>query len=184
MKTETSASKARQAKATPRRTIVVNRRSRTSAASDGDRGRPRTLREGRAGLKPKKSSRSKEKRTIGDVMTSQPWTIGREQTLKTAHVMMRSHGIRHLPVLERGQIVGVITQRDLYFLETIQGVDIDADQVNDGMTPDAYAVSPDTPLAEVAETMVERKLGCAVVVERDRVVGIFTATDALRLLSA
>jgi acetoin utilization protein AcuB len=129
-----------------------------------------------------KSATSKQTRTIGDAMTPQPWTIGRNQTLRTAHAMMRTHGIRHLPVLEHGQIVGVLSQRDLYFLETINGVDIESDDVNEAMSPDAYAVSPDTPLTEVASTMVERKLGCAVVLERDRVVGIFTTTDALRLL--
>jgi acetoin utilization protein AcuB len=124
-----------------------------------------------------------EKSTIGEVMTPQPYTIGCDQTLETAHAMMRAHGIRHLPVLERGEIVGVLTQRDLYFLETIKGVDVATDKVNDAMTQDSYTVSPETPLDEVASTMAERRLGCAVVVERGRVVGIFTATDALRLLA-
>lgn len=122
-------------------------------------------------------------RTIGEVMTDQPYTIGRDQKLSRAHEMMREHKLRHLPVLEHGQLVGVLTQRDLYFLETISGVSIDEDHVDDAMSPDAYAVSPDTPLGEVAETMLERKLGCAVIVERDRVAGIFTATDALKLIA-
>jgi acetoin utilization protein AcuB len=119
---------------------------------------------------------------MGSVMTPQPYTVGRDQPLRTAHAMMREHGVRHLPVLEHGQIVGVLTQRDLYFLETISGVDITKDKVEDAMTPDSYTVSPDAQLAEVAATMAEHRYGCAVVVERDRVVGIFTATDALRLL--
>jgi CBS domain-containing protein len=122
-------------------------------------------------------------RPIASVMTVQPYTIARDQTLETAHLMMRTHGIRHLPVLERGDIVGVVSQRDLYFLETMAGVEPAVDQVNDAMSQEAYIVSPDTPLAEVARTMVDRKLGSAVVVERGRVVGIFTSTDALRLLA-
>jgi CBS domain-containing protein len=119
---------------------------------------------------------------IATVMTPQPHTIGRDQTLATAHRMMRENGVRHLPVLEHGEIVGIVTQRDLYFLETIRGVDVDEDVVSDAMTQDSYVVAPDASVAEVARTMSERKLGCAVIKERDRVAGIFTATDALRLI--
>jgi CBS domain-containing protein len=120
---------------------------------------------------------------IADVMTPQPMTIGRNQTLGVAHREMREHGIRHLPVLEHGELVGVLSQRDLYFLESIAGADLDKDPVDDAMTQDAFAVGPEVPLEQVAATMEERKLGCAVVVERDRVIGIFTATDALRVLA-
>jgi CBS domain-containing protein len=122
--------------------------------------------------------------SVGDVMTPQPLTIGRQQTLAVAHKFMREEGVRHLPVLEHGQIVGLLTQRDLYFLETIAGVDMDADKVEDAMSPDVYKVAPDAPLSRVAANMARRRLGCAVVVERDRVTGIFTATDALRVLAA
>jgi CBS domain-containing protein len=121
--------------------------------------------------------------TMKDVMTLQPLTIGRDQTLEVAHRMMREHGVRHLPVLERGQLVGILSQRDLYFLETIAGVDLAKDRVDDGMSSDAYAVGPDESVEHVANVMAERKLGSAVVIERDRVIGIFTGTDALRLLA-
>jgi CBS domain-containing protein len=46
-------------------------------------------------------------KTIESVMTPQPYTIGRDQTLATAHEMMRGHDIRHLPVLARGELVDV-----------------------------------------------------------------------------
>jgi acetoin utilization protein AcuB len=129
-----------------------------------------------------KPRRARKSSTIGDVMTPQPLTIGRDQKLVTAHKMMAENGIRHLPVLERGDLVGIVSQRDLYFIETIAGVDKFADKVEDAMTSDTRKFDPDTPLAEVAREMFEHKLGCAVVVERDRVVGIFTAMDALRIL--
>jgi CBS domain-containing protein len=120
--------------------------------------------------------------TIGAAMTAQPLTIGRDQKLSTAHEMMRENHVRHLPVLEHGEIVGVLSQRDLYFLETIAGVDVDKDRVDDAMSSDCYTVPPETSVSEVAATMAERHLGSAIVVERGRVIGIFTATDALRLL--
>jgi acetoin utilization protein AcuB len=125
----------------------------------------------------------KRRLTIGDVMTPQPLTIGRDQTLVTAHKMMAENGIRHLPVLEHNDLVGIVSQRDLYFVETIAGVDKLTDKVEDAMTSDTRKFGPETPLAEVANEMFQEKLGCAVIVERDRVVGIFTAMDALRLLS-
>ncbi len=120
---------------------------------------------------------------MSHVMTLQPITIGRDQTLNVAHEMMRRHRIRHLPVLEHGDLVGVVSQRDLYFLETIAGADLDEDKVDDAMSQDAYAVAPETKLSDVAREMAAHKYGCAVVMERGRVAGIFTATDALRVLA-
>lgn len=120
---------------------------------------------------------------VQSVMTAQPITIGRNESLATAHELMRRHGCRHLPVLEHGELVGVVTQRDLYFLETIAGVDLTEDHVDDAMSVDAYAVPPEAPLAEVSKHMAANRYGCAVVIERGRVIGIFTTTDALRALS-
>jgi|CXWL01.1.fsa_nt_gi acetoin utilization protein AcuB len=123
------------------------------------------------------------KLTVADVMTEQPLTIGRDQPLSVAHRMMRENRVRHLPVLEHGELVGVLTQRDLYFLETIAGVEIDSDKIDDAMSTDAYAVAPDARLEDVAAVMAEQRYGCAVVMERGRVAGIFTATDALRVIA-
>jgi acetoin utilization protein AcuB len=122
--------------------------------------------------------------TVGALMTSQPFTIGRGQTLETAHKLMRDHGIRHLPVLERGELIGVVSQRDLYFLETLRGVDMEHDTVEDAMSADTYAVAPDAAIGAVAKNMALHRYGCAVVIERGKVAGIFTATDALALISA
>lgn len=120
---------------------------------------------------------------IEEVMTPQPITIGRAESLATAHELMRANEVRHLPVLEHGELVGVVTQRDLYLLETIAGVDLRVDRVDDAMSHDAYAVQPDAPLDVVTAHMAAHRYGCAVVIERGRVIGIFTASDALRVLA-
>jgi acetoin utilization protein AcuB len=122
--------------------------------------------------------------SVGALMTPQPLTIGRRQSLSTAHRLMRDHRVRHLPVLEQGELIGIVSQRDLYFLETIRGVDLDNDFVEDAMTSDTYAVGPDASIGTVARHMARHRYGCAVVVERGKVAGIFTATDALRLIAA
>jgi acetoin utilization protein AcuB len=129
------------------------------------------------------SSRHRTRLRVEEVMTAQPLTIGRDQTLAVAHSMMRDYGIRHLPVLEHGELVGIVSERDIYLLETLAGVDIALDRVDDAMTTDTYAVSPEAAIGEVAAIMAQHRYGCAVVMERDRVIGIFTTTDALRIVA-
>lgn len=116
-------------------------------------------------------------------MTPAPHTIGSEQKLALAHKIMRDRGLRHLPVLHAGKLVGVLSERDLYFLETVAGVDVDMDAVSDAMSTDVFTAGPDDSLRDVARMMFIHKYGCAVVTEGDRLLGIFTATDALRYLA-
>ena len=97
--------------------------------------------------------------------------------------MMRTHELRHLPVLEAGKLVGVLSQRDLYFVEAIAGVERTVESVSEAMASEVFAVAPGDLVSDVARTMGEHKYGCAVVVDRGHVVGIFTATDALALLA-
>jgi acetoin utilization protein AcuB len=118
--------------------------------------------------------------TIQKFMTTQPHSIGKEQTMAAAHVMMREYRIRHLPVLTGGKLVGVLSDRDLSLLETLKDVDPKEVLVEDAMTADPYAVEPDAPLDEVVSTMAEHKYGCAVVMQNNKLVGIFTTVDACR----
>jgi acetoin utilization protein AcuB len=97
--------------------------------------------------------------------------------------MMREHRVRHLPVLEAGKLVGLISQRDLHFIETLQDVDPNNTTVEEAMTTDVYITGPYAPLEEVAATMAENKYGSAVIVDRGKVVGIFTTVDALSALT-
>jgi acetoin utilization protein AcuB len=115
-------------------------------------------------------------------MTPAPHGISTRNTLAEAHQAMRERGVRHLPVLEEGRLVGVVSQRDLYLLETLRGVDVARELVEEAMSDQPFVVGPDAPLEEVAEAMASRKHGSAIVVERSAVVGIFTSTDALRAL--
>jgi acetoin utilization protein AcuB len=51
------------------------------------------------------------------------------------------------------------------------------------MSEDLYAVPPDAPLDEVVDTMAEKRYGSAIIVQNNRVVGVFTTVDACRALS-
>jgi acetoin utilization protein AcuB len=120
--------------------------------------------------------------TVRQYMTPSPWTIARNQALSVARKMMREHGIRHLPVLDASRAIGVITERDMLLVESFPGVNPTDVRVEEAMVADLFEVTPDAPLADVVETMLERKIGSAVVLEGQRVVGVFTTVDALRAL--
>jgi acetoin utilization protein AcuB len=124
------------------------------------------------------------KRIVEQHMTVSPVVIGVGETLSDAHRVMRERGIRHLPVLDAGRLVGVVSQRDLYLAESLSGVDPATDTVREAMSGEPYTVSPGAPLDEVAATMAERRLGSAIVVDRGAVIGVFTTVDALRALAS
>jgi acetoin utilization protein AcuB len=121
--------------------------------------------------------------TIASFMTPSPHCIGKAQTIETAQTLMRNARLRHLPVLEAGKLVGMLSQRDVYFTETIHGVDPSRDTVEDAMSQDTYQVAPSALLRDVVRTMATAKVGSAVVVDGGgKVVGVFTTTDAMKLL--
>lgn len=101
-----------------------------------------------------------------------------------AHAIMRAHHIRHLPVLESGKIVGIVSERDLHLIETLPGGDPDDVTVEEAMTESVYVVPGEAPVDGVVERMAERKYGSAVVVNPVGVVeGIFTTVDALQVFA-
>jgi acetoin utilization protein AcuB len=120
--------------------------------------------------------------TVGQYMTPAPFTVGVDLSIAAAARLMREHQVRHLPVLSGGKLVGMVTQRDLLLIESLQDVNPEQVTVEEAMTPDPYAISPGTALEWVALEMAQRKFGSTVVVEHGRVVGVFTTIDALRAL--
>jgi acetoin utilization protein AcuB len=116
-------------------------------------------------------------------MTASPHAVGDDQTLATAHKLMREHRIRHLPVLHAGKLKGVVTQRDLAIVETLKDVDPEKVTVDDAMSTDVFTAEPNEPLDEVVSSMAEHKYGSCVVMEKGKVVGIFTTIDACRALT-
>lgn len=115
---------------------------------------------------------------IKKYMTTDVQTIGDEQPMSVAHRMMRENHIRHLPVLRQGKLVGVVSDRDLRLIETLQEVDPTKVAVSEAMTGDVFTVSPDAGLDEVVGSMAASKHGSAIVVDHGHVVGIFTTVDA------
>ncbi|MCA9705245.1 MAG: CBS domain-containing protein [Myxococcales bacterium] len=126
---------------------------------------------------------SSSDRPIRDFMTPSVHTISMESTLPEARNLMQEHGIRHLPVLDEGKLVGLLSDRDLARLEGFPMVDFNLVSVPDAMSEQPYVVSPDTAALEVVRTMRDQRYGSAIVTEAGKVVGVFTTTDALRALA-
>lgn len=120
-------------------------------------------------------------RTISEIMSTTPYSIGDEQPLVEAEHRMHHHQVRHLPVLRGGHLVGIVSDRDLAMVESLPGVDPKEVTVREAMTSEPYAVPPTASLQAVLREMADHKYGTVVVVEGDRPVGIVTTTDALRL---
>jgi acetoin utilization protein AcuB len=117
---------------------------------------------------------------IRKFMSEAPHTIGADQTMAQAHKLMRAHRIRHLPVLSGGKLVGIVSAGDLHLIETLKDVDPEEVKVEDAMTQAPYTASPDSPLDEAVRQMAEHKFGSVVVMQNQKVVGIFTTVDACR----
>lgn len=117
---------------------------------------------------------------ISKYMTTVPHTIDIESTIADAKKIMRFHEIRHLPVINAGKIVGIITDRDITFIQAFKGVDSTVEKVDQAMTIEPYTVKTDTPLDEVCQVMAEHKYGSVLVEDNHKLVGIFTWVDALR----
>jgi acetoin utilization protein AcuB len=120
---------------------------------------------------------------IDKYMTPAPHTIGKDQTLAKAHELMREYRIRHLPVLEGGKLIGILSDRDLKLVETLKDVDPRTVLVSEAMTEEPYCVAPLASLESVVREMAQKKYGSAVVMEGERVHGIFTAIDGLQALA-
>jgi acetoin utilization protein AcuB len=128
---------------------------------------------------------------VRDIMQTTLVTITPATTLPEAIRLAKHRGIRHLPVLEDGRLVGIVSDRDLkramaspatsletrellYLLERLQ--------VEEIMTRAVITVGPDASIGSAARLMVQEKIGALPVTEGERLVGLITETDVLRLV--
>ena len=122
---------------------------------------------------------------VRDSMTREVVTVGSETTAAEALALCREKGIRHLPVLEGGRLVGMISDRDLRSATPALGDPDRAEaleriRVADEMAKEVATVRPEDPIEEAAIEMYERKIGCLPVVDDDDLVGIVTSSDVMR----
>ncbi len=120
---------------------------------------------------------------VEEFTTPDPVTVVEATPIGELRELMDQHGVRHLPVLRDGEVVGVISERDV---RLVQGLSLDEQlqiRAQDLMADDLFVVHASTLLDEVAMEMVSRRVGSAIVRDEDGdFLGIFTLTDALNAL--
>lgn len=118
---------------------------------------------------------------VGRRMNSQIVTVGADVPVSAARQLMETHRIRHLPVVEGRQLIGIVTDRDLRVAEARRQDDVEL-LVADVMTQNVIAVGPDTMVDQAAMLMVDSKIGCLPVLNADdEIVGIITDSDILNM---
>jgi len=129
---------------------------------------------------------------VRELMTTDVATIGRNDELTIAGDIMTMKRLRHLPVLEEGRLVGMLTQRDLFhaalstalnFGEKAQKEFLKTVVVKEVMTEEVLTIDPGADVKEAARLLIEHKIGCLPVVENGKLVGLVTETDLLRVIA-
>lgn len=130
---------------------------------------------------------------VKDVMSREVHTVERNDELGIADALMKQERVRHLPVLdEDGEVCAVVSQRDLFrgallralgFGSRAEELMLKQVVVKEAMSSEIQTTAPDTPVADAARLMIERKIGCLPVIENGKLVGIVTETDFVRLVS-
>ena len=110
-------------------------------------------------------------------MTRDVVTVPSTATVADALDMLNAHTIRHLPVVDGGRVVGILSDRDLRLAITGRP---DETSVSDVLTPDPLTVSSGSTVETAARILVEHDVGCVPVVDDGELVGIVTASDLLR----
>jgi CBS domain-containing protein len=129
---------------------------------------------------------------VRDLMTTEVTTLGRNASLRTADDLMRLGRIRHLPVVDAdGALAGIVSQRDLFHSALLRALGygaharesaLDLLELKEAMKTEVVTVEPNASLHEAAKIMLDRKIGCLVVAEGSRIVGILTESDFVKLV--
>jgi acetoin utilization protein AcuB len=123
---------------------------------------------------------------VRDSMTRDVITLGPEASAAEAWALCREHDIRHVPIVQEGQLVGLVSDRDLRDVRG-GGEDRESDtprwvRLGDMMTRKVVTIHPLETIEHAAREIYDRKIGCLPVVADDELVGIITSADMMRTL--
>jgi acetoin utilization protein AcuB len=127
---------------------------------------------------------------VKELMSAPAATVAPGDSLRIADGMVAMGGVRHLPVVSNGALVGVISQRDIlrapgllsHLLSTARAA-LRSLRVQDVMSIDLVTIGADASVEEAAQKLLDHRVGCLPVVEAGALVGIVTTSDLLRALA-
>lgn len=117
-------------------------------------------------------------------MTSNPVIIDGGLSVADAFTRMFQIHARHLPVYVGGHLVGILSDRDIGHLSAVKGINPEKYTAEQACTPNPYVCTPDTPLVQAVQVLIEHKFGAALVMEGGELLGMFTVIDAMQALVA
>ena len=129
---------------------------------------------------------------IKDMMTRNPVTVDSETLILDAQKIMRENRIRRLPVVEKGKLVGIVTQHDLLQAAPSPATSLSVYELNyllakmkvkEIMKKNPVTVTPDTPFEEALRIGQEKRIGSFPVLENGKLVGMATESDIIRFLT-
>lgn len=133
---------------------------------------------------------------VSDLMSTKVFTVEPHDLIDRVFFLIHYEKIRHLPVVEKGKLAGIVSDRDLYKAlgprSNSNAIEANKDQtqlyvannkVAHIMHRGVVTITPEAMASEAASKMVEHRIGALPVVEGDKLVGIVTATDILRVFA-
>ncbi len=125
----------------------------------------------------------RKKMPVRECMSHLPAETDRREPLSVVVHKMREQNCHHMPIMDGPRVYGILSRQDLHELALRRGKSTEDLVAGDVCTRDPLTVSPMTPIVEVAQAMIDRHVTSALVADGDVLVGIFTNTDALRLIA-
>lgn len=133
---------------------------------------------------------------VEELMTSKVFTVDPNDLIDRVFFLIHYEKVRHIPVIEKGKVIGMVSDRDLYkalgpksnsrgIIESANDTQLHvvSKKVRNIMRRGIITVKPDQYASEAASLMAEHKIGALPVINNGKLVGILSATDILRVFS-
>jgi len=129
---------------------------------------------------------------VRDLMERDVLTLDSNDSLDLADDLMRLGHLRHMPIVSAGQLVGIVSQRDLYraaissvlhFRPTAEREWLAKISIREVMTTNVFTLPPDASMQDAVKVMLAKRIGCLPVVEKGALVGLLSESDCLRYLA-
>jgi CBS domain-containing membrane protein len=138
-------------------------------------------------------TKNEKKGTVKEIMIGSPVTLAPNDTLDLANDVISLGRIRHIPILDNGKLVGLISGRDLIgaaanrifgLKQKSRSALLKSELIKNIMKKRVITVTPDTPIKDAAMLMANKKVGCVPVLSDGALVGLVTTTNVLNYLGS